>query len=71
MLSFCLLQVGVSALAFAAVHPGGAFIEESIIGACLGLVMVVAEGNLYAPMLAHGLYNAIVIGMQSASSSNM
>lgn len=61
----------VTALAFAAVHPGQAFIEETIIGACLGVVMVVAEGNLYAPILAHALYNAVVIVMQYASSGNL
>ena len=52
----------VSSLAFAAAHLSPPdFVPLTVLGAVLGGTAMAADGNLAAPTLAHGLYNAAIL----------
>ena len=52
----------MQALVFAGSHlsPGDA-VPLTALGLSLGVVTVAAEGNLVAPVLAHALYNGVIL----------
>lgn len=60
----------VSSLAFAAGHLSlPEAVPLTVLGVCLGVTARAADGNLLAPMLAHGLYNGAILFSVLQSSS--
>jgi membrane protease YdiL (CAAX protease family) len=51
----------ITAGLFASAHPSTTFIPEFLVGAVLGGALLLSEGNLLVPALAHSGYNAMVL----------
>ena len=59
-------------MAFAIAHfSPEQFIPLTVLGVCLGAVHIIAGYNLAAPIVAHGLYNAVVLVFYSLSNGGL
>ncbi|MGX9715306.1 CPBP family intramembrane glutamic endopeptidase [Janthinobacterium lividum] len=58
--------IGIAAALFALVHPPAAMLPVFVLGLCTGIAYE-RSGALLAPMLAHALYNAAMLGYQMNS----
>jgi membrane protease YdiL (CAAX protease family) len=56
--------VPLTGLLFASAHPADAFLPEALLGTILSLSLLAADGNLVVPLLAHSLYNGIVLATE-------
>lgn len=58
------MQVPITGLLFASVHPAESFYAEALLGTILSLSLLAADGNLLVPLMAHSLYNTFVLGTE-------
>lgn len=58
------IAVLLSGLLFASAHPADAFPAEALLGTVLSLSLIAADGNLVVPLLAHVMYNSVVLGTE-------
>lgn len=58
------LAVLLTGLLFASAHPADSFLPEALLGVILSGSLLAADGNLLVPLLAHSMYNAVVLGTE-------
>uniref|UniRef100_A0A383VMF1 CAAX prenyl protease 2/Lysostaphin resistance protein A-like domain-containing protein n=1 Tax=Tetradesmus obliquus TaxID=3088 RepID=A0A383VMF1_TETOB len=58
------LAVLLTGLLFASAHPADSFLPEALLGCILSGSLLAADGNLLVPLLAHSMYNAVVLGTE-------